>query len=62
MLSRQILGVILAVTLVAGTLGMLASLTAYVASSSTEGTVLQSQPIQLGPVAGLQKGPARLVP
>lgn len=63
MLRSQILGVILAMTLVAGTLGIFASLSAYVDSSSfTMGTVILAQPSELGPAAGLDKGPARLAP
>ena len=63
MLNRQILGVILAMTLVAGTLGILVSLAVYVdSSSSAVGTLVEVQPVQLGPVAGFDKGPARLVP
>ena len=62
MLRSQILGVILAMTLVAGTLGIFASLSAYVESSSfTVRTVIQAQS-ELGPAAGLDKGPARFAP
>ena len=63
MLYRQFSGVVLAMALVAGTLGMLATLSAHVgSSSSTVETVVQAQPIQLGPFSGLDKGSARLAP
>ncbi len=63
MLSGQILGVILAMALVAGSIGMLDTLAAHVSSSSsTVETVVQAQPIQLGPVSGPDKGSVRLAP
>ena len=63
MLRSQILGIILAMTLVAGTLGIFASLSAYVDSSSFAlGTVIQAQPSELGPAAGFDRGPLRLAP
>jgi hypothetical protein len=63
MLRSQILGVILTMTLVAGTLGIFASLSAYVDSSSfSTGTVIQAPPSELGPAGGFDKGPARLAP
>ncbi len=63
MLRSQILGFILAMTLVIGTLGIFASISAYVDSSTfTMGNVIQAQPNELGPAAGLEKGPVRLAP
>ena len=58
LLSRQILGVILAVALVTGSLGMLDAISAHVGSSSvTMGTVIQTEPIQLRQVSGPDRGP-----